>query len=549
MQIKNKLSKGENPEADVAAWQAARRITEEDLAAANLVLREVMDGSKVYDAIRRHPVPEKGHISKYALVTEYHNMVAEGEITESPELLAKIRMKPIRTLSGVTTVTVLTKPWPCPGNCIFCPTISGMPKSYLPDEPGAARAFQNHFDPYDQVSSRITAYEAVGHPTEKIELLILGGSWTNYPDDYQEKFIQRCLDAMNGTESHSLEEAQKTNETASHRNVGLVIETRPDLITPDILKHLRILGVTKIQLGIQSLNPDILIANHRGHTISQALDAVKLLRADGFKIVLHWMPNLLNATPESDQEDFKHFWQNSEEGWGFCPDELKIYPTQLLENTGLCDKWKEGVYHPYSTETLIELLADIKPEVPPYCRINRVIRDIPSQHVAAGSTRSSLRQDVKKLMDERGTKCQCIRCREIRGEIIDPSKLVLKDYQYHAASAWEHFLEFITPDDRIAGYLRLSLPDSDAPQTGIEELKQAAMIREIHIYGQSLPVGTEQKGAAQHSGLGTDLIQKASEIASAAGFINLAVISAIGTRTYYEKRGFKRGKYYLIKSL
>ena len=534
---------------NVDEWEASIKISPEVLATAKKILLKVMKGADVFETIRKYPVPNHGNISKHALVTAYKDMISKGEIAEDPNLLSRIRMKPMRTLSGVTTVTVLTGPYPCPGNCIFCPTDARMPKSYLPDEPGAARAFQNHFNPYEQVLSRIKTYEAVGHPTDKIELLILGGSWTNYPQSYQTWFVQRCLDAMNGCDSENIQSAQTINETAAHRNVGLVVETRPDLINPEILKFLRFLGVTKIQIGIQSLNDEILLSNRRGHTVAEALSATALCRAAGFKIVLHWMPNLLNATPESDREDFNKFWIQAENGLGFCPDELKIYPTQLLINTDLYREWEKGQYQPYDTEILIQLIADIKSTVQPYCRINRVIRDIPSHHIVDGNTRSSLRMDIQKRMNLLGTKCQCIRCREIKGQQVKPDKLQLIDFQYSPAYSHEHFLQFVTDQDKIAGYLRLSLPWKNAPQTGIAELENAALIREIHIYGQSLAVGSEQTGAAQHIGLGTRLIESACEIARQEGFQKLAVISAIGTRRYYQSRGFSRGDYYMIRPL
>ncbi len=532
----------------VDEWKASRRDAPEDIAEAKKLLLLIRDGADVFKVIRKNPLPNRGNISKYTLVLAYHQMVESGELAEDPELLAKIRMKPTRTLSGVTTVTVLTAPWPCPGNCIFCPTDERMPKSYLPDEPGAARAFQNNFDPYLQVSSRIASYEAVGHPTDKIELLILGGSWTSYPWEYQQQFVQRCFDAMNGVESESLQQAQQINETAGHRNVGLVIETRPDLLDAETLRKLRILGVTKIQLGIQSMNDEILRLNRRSLSQSEALQRVALARAAGFKIVLHWMPNLLGATPESDREDFRHFWQTPEEGYGYCPDELKIYPTQLLQGTDLYKEWENGNYTPYDMDTLVHLLADIKPTIRPYCRVNRVIRDIPSHHVVAGNTRSSLRMDIQELMKANGTSCQCIRCREIRGEKVRPEDLHLNDYQYHAAFAAEHFLQYVTESDKLAGYLRLSIPD-DPSAAPIGELRDCALIREVHIYGQSLPVGAEQTGAAQHIGLGSRLIEEACRIAAEKGFKRIAVIAAVGTRQYYESRNFSRGDYYLIRTI
>ena len=533
---------------DVEEWKASRRDSLEDIEEAKKILLMIKDGADVFQTIRKNPLPGRGNVSKYTLVLAYHQMVENGEIAEDPELLAKIRMKPGRTLSGVTTVTVLTKPWPCPGDCIFCPSDERMPKSYIPDEPGAARAFQNHFDPYLQVSSRIQSYEAVGHPTDKIELLILGGSWTSYPWEYQQYFIQRCFDAMNERDSENLAEAQRINEDASHRNVGLVVETRPDLLTPEILRQLRVLGVTKLQLGIQSLDDRILTLNRRNLSVREARDRVALARAAGFKIVLHWMPNLLGATPESDAEDFLHLWQPPEDGYGFCPDELKIYPTQLLQGTDLYAEWEKGNYQPYDMDTLVHLLAEIKPTIEPYCRVNRVIRDIPSHHVVAGNTRSSLRMDIQDLMKQQGTRCRCIRCREIRGQKVNLEDLRLDDYRYSAAFADEHFLQYVTEGDRLAGYLRLSLPDArdEAP---IAELTGCAIIREVHIYGQSIPVGAEQSGAAQHIGLGSRLIEEACRIASENGFQKIAVIAAIGTRHYYESRGFYRGDYYLLRDI
>jgi elongator complex protein 3 len=479
----------------------------------------------------------------------------------------------VRTLSGVTTVTVLTKPYPCPGKCIFCPTDVRMPKSYLPDEPGAMRALEHDFDPYAQVRSRIEALEATGHPTDKVELLILGGTWSSYRRDYQEWFVTRCFDAMNGAEETNrgarekrrdiegdpsadsassgvekvgpgeLQQAQTLNENALHRNVGLVIETRPDEITPNEIAWLRHLGVTKVQLGAQSLDDRILEMNKRGHDVACTRRAVALLRAAGFKIVLHWMPNLHGATPLGDRADFARLWD------GFCPDEIKIYPNQLLANAELYDYWLRGEFTPYTTAELISLIADVKPGIPRYCRVNRVIRDIPSTNVVEGNRRTSLRQDVQAELKRRGTHCQCIRCREVRGQSVEASRLELTDEVYPAGAAEEHFLSFVTPDDRLAGFLRLSLPGADSPDTGLRDLDGAALVREVHVYGQSLPVGGGHAGAAQHAGLGTRLLAEAQEIAFSAGYGRLAVISAVGTREYYLERGFERGELYLVKGL
>ena len=534
-------------------WREAHLLTPDKKELARTVLEEIRRGREVTKTLRSHPIPGGGYLNKSMLVSIYHEMVAAGEWEEDARLLERIRMKPMRTLSGVTTVTVLTKPYPCPGKCIFCPTDVRMPKSYLPDEPGAMRGLEHQFDPYAQVHSRIEQLKSVGHPTDKIELLILGGTWSSYRRDYQEWFVKCCFDAMNEhtfvhegerkLEEGELAEAHFLNETARHRNVGLVIETRPDEINPDEIRWLRHLGVTKVQMGAQSLDDHILEINKRGHDVECTRKATALLRAAGFKIVLHWMPNLMGATPASDRQDFARLWDD------FCPDEIKIYPNQLLANAELYEYWQRGEFKPYTTQDLIDLIADIKPTIPRYCRVNRVIRDIPSTNVVEGNRRTSLRQDVHAEMERRGTRCQCVRCREVRGKAVDATSLRINDLIYPAGAAEEHFVSYITSDDKLAGFVRLSLPGKDSPQTGLDDLADAALIREVHVYGQSLPVGAEKEGAAQHAGLGTRLLGEAEQIAKANGFQRLAVISAVGTRGYYLERGFERGDLYLRKTL
>lgn len=524
-------------------WFKLRQYTPEMLEQAKQVLEEVRRGAVVEKALRRHPLPHGGYLAKHVLVAAYRQLTETGKWKPEPGILERIRMKPVRTLSGVTTVTVLTKPYPCPGKCIFCPTDVRMPKSYLPDEPGARRGVEHNFDPYGQVASRLKALEAVGHPVDKVELLILGGSWCAYRRDYHEWYIRRCFEALNGVESDSLEEAQMLNENAASRNVGLVIETRPTDINPAELAWLRKLGVTKLQMGAQSLDDRILSLNQRGHTVAETHQAVALLRAGGFKIVLHWMPNLLGASLESDHADFARLWED------LCPDEIKIYPTQLLANAELYEYWQRGEYTPYTTDELIGLIADLKPSIPRYCRVNRVVRDIPSVNVVEGNKRTSLRQDVQQELKRRGTQCQCIRCREVRKKTVQAESLRLEDIVYPAGGAEEHFLSYVTPEDALAGFLRLSLPGKDSPATGMDDLNGAAIIREVHVLGQSLAVGSERDGSAQHTGLGTELLQQAETIAIQKGYKRLAVISAVGTRLYYLERGFQRGELFLIKTV
>jgi elongator complex protein 3 len=412
----------------------------------------------------------------------------------------------------------------------------------------------------------------MGHSADKVELLILGGTWNAYPRRYREWFVQRCLDAMNrdpsaGNEGTSdcLLEAQECNERALHRNVGLVVETRPDWVTPEEVRHLRQLGVTKVQLGVQSLDDRILALNQRGHDVAEVRRAVELLRAAGFKLHLHWMPNLLGATPEADLDDFARLWLDPD----LRPDELKIYPCSIVEGTELYRIWQSGGYTPYGDDELIELVAQCKAMIPPYCRVSRVFRDIPADDIVAGSKRSNLRQLVHQHMSALGLTCRCIRCREVRGAPVSCRSLSLVDYNYETGSSKEHFLSYETEEGKLAGFLRLSLPlkggstgrvgqgsqlveGSNGPAAVwqvLPEIAGAAMIRELHVYGPALGIGKASAGEAQHLGLGRRLVAEAKRRAREGGYDRLAVISAIGTRTYYEGLGFTRGELYMSAAL
>ena len=506
--------------------------------------RERFDADVLGGILRRYPLDGRGMFSKNMLVRGYKHLCAAGRMTFDERTLQRLQMKPTRTISGVAPVTVLTKPYPCPGQCIFCPTDARMPKSYLPDEPGAMRAGQHDFDPYAQTAARIQTFDTNGHATDKIELLILGGTWSSYRRDYQEWFVQRCLDAMNGSDSSSLGEAQARNETARHRDVGLVIETRPDYVDAEEIRWLRRLGVTKVQMGAQSLDDRILELNQRGHTVESTRQAMTLLRAAGFKTVLHWMPNLLGATPESDRADFARLWDDQ----GLRPDEIKIYPCSLLANADLHACWLRGEYQPYADEALIDLVAACKTMTPRYCRINRVYRDIPAANIVAGSTLSNLREEVKRVMRERGQTCQCIRCRETRGHRLSGGDQVLNDLVYATRASEEHFLSFSTDEGKLAGYARLSLPTSSL-DLGIDEIHGAALIREMHVYGPALAIGEASEGRAQHRGLGNRLLAEAERIAAGRGYRSLAIIASIGTRAYYAGRGYRLMGTYMVKTL
>ena len=507
-------------------------------------------------------------LSKSQVLDAYERLCAAGRLTFDPDLRTHLQMKPMRTQAGVAVVTVLTKPYPCPGRCVFCPTDARMPKSYLHDEPGAQRAERHAFDPFAQTASRLRALENIGHPTGKVELLVLGGTWSSYRRDYQAWFIKRCFDALNGFESATLAEAQAANAVGQRRNVGLVVETRQDHIDADELRWFRTLGVTKVQVGIQSLDERVLALNARGHDVGATRDAFRLLRLAGFKIHGHWMANLLGATPEGDAADYARLWDDP----AIRPDELKIYPCMLLPNAELHDYWLRGEYTPYTEEELVTLLAHCKAQTPRYARLTRVVRDFPTTNVVAGNKKANLRQLAQERLREARTPCRCIRCREIRRDPVPPDALALRDLTYATDATTEHFLSFETESgfptaDRLAAFLRLSLPTPlpsaevgsgssssvgakpDDPPHPFPELAGCAMIREVHVYGPALDPGADSRGEAQHTGLGAALVERAKAIARAAGYPRLAVISAVGTREYYRRLGFAPDGLYMTLAL
>ncbi|MBK8431588.1 MAG: tRNA uridine(34) 5-carboxymethylaminomethyl modification radical SAM/GNAT enzyme Elp3 [Chloroflexi bacterium] len=530
----------DNVAFDDKAWQTRQEpipIVGQELAFVALV-QELMatrplDTAAYHRIMRQHARAGVPWLSKYHLLHVYEQLCADGWLTFDPDVPLHLQMKPVRTQAGVTVVTVLTKPYACPGKCIFCPTDVRMPKSYLHDEPGAQRAERYAFDPYDQTAGRISALEKIGHPVEKIELLILGGTWSSYPRAYQEWFVHRCFEAMNGQESPDLATAQQVNSTAVRRNVGLVVETRQDHITPDELRWMRYLGVTKVQVGIQSMDERVLALNMRGHDGQATRDAFRLLRLGGFKIHGHWMPNLLGATPASDMADYASLWDDP----AIRPDELKIYPCMLLENAELYAYWQRGEYQPYTEEEVLNVLVECKAITPRYARLTRVVRDIPTTNVVAGFTKANLRQLAQKRLKEEGRPCQCIRCREVRRTEITAAEMRLRVEEYATVGTMEYFLGMETAEGKLAGFLRLSLPDPNQ-ELPLPELANHAMIREVHVYGPALPLGEESQGEAQHMGLGMWLIGEAKRRAREAGYGRVAVISAIGTQQYYAKHGF-----------
>ncbi len=573
---------------------------------------------RLIQILKQHPKDGRGLFNKNDLIHAYRSLAgAHGLPPYDAQVLARLRMKPIRTMSGVTPVTVLTKPYPCPGECIFCPNDVRMPKSYLANEPGAQRAEQNHFDPYLQVMSRLGTLYETGHPLDKVELIILGGTWSFYPETYQVWFVKRLFDALHdfgvgvdrtekvrsllrvASQLHpdqvtpltlhgaaleqtynqavqqiyraemqrsrelalavargerprtdvdeyatweELAAAHRENETAPCRCVGLVVETRPDHIDADEVIRMRRLGATKVQIGVQSLDDAVLAKNRRGHTVAMTRRAIRLLRLAGFKIHAHWMPNLYGSSPEADVADYRRLFADPD----IRPDELKIYPCSLIESAELMGVYQRGEWAPYSEEVLLGVLLACFLSTPEYCRLTRVVRDIPSTDIVAGDMKPNFRQTVEAALKQRGLRSLDIRGREIRGRAVSPDDLSLDELRYATGVGDEVFLQVITADRRIAAFLRLSLPQADSI---VPELAGAAVIREVHVYGQAVAIGEAEDGKAQHSGLGTRLIERAAEIASAHGYARLAVIAAVGTREYYRKRGFSDGALYQVRLL
>lgn len=418
-----------------------------------------------------------------------------------------------------------------------------MPKSYIDTEPGAMRALRLRFDPFQQVTKRIQALEDNGHIPEKCELIVLGGTWTAYPKDYQEWFMKRCYDGFNNDPREegaaTLEEAKTLNETAQYRVIGCTLETRPDHIDEAEVKRLRWFGATRVQIGVQTLNKHVLALTLRDQTNERVQAATQLLKEAGLKITYHMMQNLPGAVPSTDLQDIKTIFTNS----GYQPDHIKIYPCVVVKSAPLYRHWKSGKYKSYSQETLTSLLADIKSQVPRYVRIERLVRDIPENSIEGGNTVTNLRQ----IMQQRGVVCVCIRCREPRADIsgIETAQLFVEEYD--SADGKEYFIAL--EDDirkKLFGFVRLRLQQRE--HHWYEELQDCAIIRELHVYGQLVPVA-EEGTAVQHRGFGRKLMETAEQIAREQGFKKIAVIAGVGVRRYYEKLGYQLDQEYMVKAL
>lgn len=633
----------------------------------------------------------KKHLIPFYLATKRDDPVTwrSWEVDEELErkLIEALQVKPRRTASGVATITVLTKPWKCGSNCLYCPNDLRMPKSYLSDEPACQRAERNYFDPYLQVRTRLNTLQHMGHTTDKIELIILGGTWSDYPAAYQIWFMAELFRALNDAEALPFDRApvlntavnmqsdtgkasvasqttpklnieelsknfathticqrrafyeacgipntreacadfvartqesvwagrlsynqamaqlyetdltekekvthgpdglqykatyfwqrasyaqtatidelrhqQHVNETGLHRVVGLVVETRPDTINPRNLLLIRQMGCTKVQIGIQSLNNEILRRNHRSISTERIRRAFTLLRLFGFKIHAHFMANLLGSTTELDKQDYQRLVEDT----AFLPDEIKLYPCALVTGTGLCKHYEDGSWRPYTEEELLDVLTHDVTITPPYIRISRMIRDISAHDIVAGNKKINLRQLVDQRLQAQNCTVREIRAREISTDTPLLEKLTLEDIIYTTDISQEHFLQWVGPDQRIAGFLRLSLPHPEAIEKLQVDLQGAAssdtaisnapifavgeaMIREVHVYGAV--AGLHKQVAAQHQGLGKELVEQACKIAQEQGYKRVNVISSVGTRVYYRKLGFVDTELYQQRDL
>lgn len=469
------------------------------------------------------------------------------------DLRSLLKIKKVRSLSGIVPVAVMVRPHPCPhGRCIYCPggPEVGTPSAYTGLEPAGRRAREWNYDPYMQVKSRIDQLKEIGHKVDKVELIILGGNFTYLPLEYQRWFVKRCLDAINGTEASSLEEAKLIAEKAPIRNSGITAETRPDLLKAEQANNLLEMGFTRVELGVQTIFNDIYESINRGHSVDDVIEAFRVAKDCGFEVTAHFMLGLPGSDPKRDLEMFRRVFNNP----NFKPDNIKIYPTLVVKGTKLYDMWLQGDYKPYSSEDAAELIAEIKRMVPRWVRIQRIQRDIPAQLIVDGVKRGDLRSLALKKLEAQGLKCNCIRCREVghvrlkKGIEPDPKCINLKVEKYEASSGVEIFLSYEDEaNDILIGLLRLRIPSAKLFRPEAVE-RPSAIVRALHVYGDVVPVGERSRSGWQHKGYGSMLLQEAEKIAKDEYDVKkMLVLSALGVKDYYAKHGYKKDGVYMSK--
>lgn len=491
-------------------------------------------------------------IPNTSIIETYHNLVKEKKIKRDKEFEEFLKTKKTRSLSGIVSVALFTKPIPCPGKCIYCPDQKNMPKSYIDNEPAVMRAILCNYDPVKQINARLKALEINGHPTDKIELIIMGGTWSVNSKKYKENFIKKCFQVCNEVRTPlirgvDLQKEQRKNEKAKHRIIGLTLETRPDYIDEKEILHMRELGATRVELGVQSIYDDVLNFCNRGHLIDKTIKATKLLKDAGFKINYHIMPNLPKSNIARDLKMFDDLFSKED----FQPDMLKIYPCVLTKYSELYKLWKKKQYKPYTDQEITDLLIKIKQKIPKYVRIMRLGRDIPANNIIAGNKISNIRQEIERIFRKKNLKCKCIRCREIKDSEFRIENLELRRYDYNASGGKEIFLSFEdTKQDKLLAFLRLRVPSCYFSKKDhfIKSLNNSALIRELHTYGKLISI--HQKGKVQHFGFGKNLIKEAEKITKKEFKLNkIAVISGVGVRDYYRKLDYWLKDNYMIKKI
>ena len=460
--------------------------------------------------------------------------------------------KSVRTISGVTILSVMTKPLPCPGQCVYCP--GGVdkpiptPKSYLPKSPTVLRGIRNNYDPQKQIEGRIEVLDANGHLAEKCEVIVMGGTFMASPANYRTEFIKGGYDGLNGVVSGNLEEAKKFNETTSHRCIGLCIETRPDWCKKFQVDEMLNFGATRIELGVQIPDDENYILTKRGHTVKDVIEATRLLKDSGFKIYYHYMCNLPGSNIQKDIKMFELLFSNPD----FRPDGVKLYPCVVVEDTELEQWMREGNHTPYTDTEVVELLSRIKAMVPRYSRIQRVMRDIPAEYIVGGTKFCHLRDAAKVRMKEIGLKCECIRCREVgyalrAGKKIKEENVKLNRIDYEASGGKEIFLSFDDAEtDSIIGLLRLRIPNKPFRP---EITQDSTIVRELHVFGVEAGIQNQTSWTKtfQHKGFGRKLMGEAERITKEMGFDKIVVISGVGVKEYYRKLGYVREGEYMVK--
>lgn len=471
---------------------------------------------------------------------------------EARERLApSLRLKKVRSISGVNVIGVMSSPRGCPhGRCVFCPVEKGFPMSYTSGEPAAMRGMQSGYDPYKQITSRLTQLKAIGHEPSKVELVIQGGTFLAAPIQYQEHFLQRCFDAINCVDASSLDDAKKLAESSEMRNVGLTIETKPDWCKQPHIDQMLRFGATRVEIGVQVIDDNVYELTNRGHTVQDVVESFQVSKDAGFKIVAHMMPGLPGSNYQKDLDSFKLLFQDPR----FCPDMLKIYPCLVMEGTELYEWWKKGSYAPYDTEQAAELIAQVKEFIPPWVRIMRVHREFPVKLIIAGVKSGNLRELALAKLRERGKRCRCIRCREVghrtlkEGITITPDHVKQVAHEYEASGGKEFFIAFEEPDkDVLIGYVRMRLPSSKAHRQEVD--KSTAIVRELHVYGAEVPIGRRYDDAWQHAGFGHRLLSEAEAQARSNGAQKILVLSALGTKAYYKRAGYDYVGPYMGKDL